>query len=272
MELGIFAKTYQRDSIDAFFAAIAADDLTCTQWNMTCNGLPSLPDAIPQEVLANTRAAAAAHGVEITALSATFNLIHPDPAQRAHGLAHLRVLAAACAGLGTRVLTLCTGTRDPENMWRYHPANTDPDAWTDLVIGIRAAVAIADEFDVRLGIEPERANVVSDAAHARRLLDEINSDRLGIIFDPANVIEDLPENEIDSALETALRLLAPDLLMLHGKDRALDRTVVPAGRGAVPWATLLPTVAATGFAGPLILHGLDEPDIPAAVAYLHAAL
>ena len=35
----------------------------------------------------------------------------------------LEVLAAACRWLDTRIITLCTGTRDPEDMWKWHPEN-----------------------------------------------------------------------------------------------------------------------------------------------------
>jgi hypothetical protein len=44
LELGIFAKTFQRGSIDGVFEAIARHGLGCTQWNWSCvPGLTSLP-------------------------------------------------------------------------------------------------------------------------------------------------------------------------------------------------------------------------------------
>ena len=67
-------------------------------------------------------------------------------------LQRLRVLASACDRLGTSVITLCTGTRDPESMWRRHPDNDSPEAWTDLVASMRQAVQIAEEYGVTLGL------------------------------------------------------------------------------------------------------------------------
>ena len=123
----------------------------------------------------------------MAAVSGTFNMIHPDPAQRADGLRRLAVLAAACGALGTRLITLCTGTRDPEDMWRRHPANDTPDAWRDLLASLEVALAAAERHDVFLGVEPEVANVIDSAAKARRLLDELRSPRLKIVMDPANL-------------------------------------------------------------------------------------
>jgi sugar phosphate isomerase/epimerase len=65
----------------------------------------------------------------MAAVSGTFNMIHPNPRKRRDGLRRLGVLAGACGQLGTSVITLCTGTRDPEDMWRSHPENDVPEAW-----------------------------------------------------------------------------------------------------------------------------------------------
>ncbi|WP_308636824.1 hypothetical protein [Paenibacillus silvisoli] len=50
MELGIFAKTFGRSSIEAVFDAIREHGLSKTQFNMSCAGLPAMPDAIRTRV------------------------------------------------------------------------------------------------------------------------------------------------------------------------------------------------------------------------------
>ena len=56
--------------------------------------------------------------------------------------------------LGTRLITLCTGTRDPNDMWRAHPDNDSESAWRDLTVAMQRAIEIAGRYDVFLGIEP----------------------------------------------------------------------------------------------------------------------
>ena len=114
--IGIFAKTFQRQSIEGNFDAIARFGVSVVQYNMACAGLPSVPEEIPAELAQRIGIAAAARGIRIAAVSGTFNMIHPDLEQRRRGLRGLRALAGACAGLGTRCITLCTGTRDAEDM------------------------------------------------------------------------------------------------------------------------------------------------------------
>jgi len=132
MRLGIFATTFPRNGVGEVFDAIRSHGLELTQFDLAAAGLRTLPDVIPDAVAAAVREVAAARGVSIAAVEGTFNMAHPDPAHRADGLRRLDVLAAACSSLGTSMITLCTGTRDPDNMWRRHPDNTSPEAWQDM--------------------------------------------------------------------------------------------------------------------------------------------
>lgn len=270
MRLGIFTRTFARPTVEEVFAAVAAHGLTSVQFSMSSAGLPAVPDRIDPALAARIRAAADAHGIAIHALSGTFNMIHPEVAIRLQGVAHLTVLATACATLGARLITLCTGTRDPEQMWRRHPDNDTEEAWSDLLTTMREAVEIAGEHDLRLGIEPEPGNVVSTPARARRLLDEIGSPRLGIVLDPANLIEGVPPDRIAAAIDQAFALLGDRIVSAHGKDRDAAGAVVPAGRGIVPWPRFLGGLESAGYAGPLIIHGLEEAEVADAVAFLRS--
>src|SRR5215813_3763053 len=107
LELGIFAKTFRRSSINDVFDAIADQGLTCTQWNWACvPGFSSLPEAVPRETSRAVARAAARNGIQISAISATFNLIQPGV--REEGLARLPALAEAAVSMGCHLLTLCT--------------------------------------------------------------------------------------------------------------------------------------------------------------------
>jgi sugar phosphate isomerase/epimerase len=272
MNLGIFAKTYERPTIEEVFAAAAADGMTVVQLNFVSAGLESMPDELDPNVVARVRDAADTHGISISAISATYNMIHPDPAVRERGIRHLAVLAGAAHPLGATTLSLCTGSRDPDNMWRHHPGNDSPDAWADLLTELGRAIAIAEDTDLMLGIEPEPGNVVSTAGHARRLLDETGSSRLGIVLDPANIIEGIQPDEIDGAIDEAVGLLGERTIIAHGKDRDASGAVRPPGRGIVPWDRFLAELDAVGFTGPLILHGLPESAVPDAVTYLRGVI
>ena len=274
MQLGIFAKTFQRPALEEVFQAVASHGLAVVQFNFACAGLPSLPDAIEAAVLERIRRATTRHQVSIAAVSGTFNMIHPDPQERHDGLRRLGVVAAASARLGASVLTLCTGTRDPENMWRAHPDNSAPESWQALTASIAEALTIAESHQLILGIEPEINNVVDSARQARRLLDEMKSPRLKIILDPANLFTPGHPAAWRSTLEEAFDWLGGDIVLAHAKelDQAGHAGNLPLGAGGLDWDDYLSRLGDAGFAGPLIMHGFEERDVSASAAFLKQKL
>lgn len=268
MEIGIFAKTFARPSVAEVFDAVASHGIRSVQFNMECAGLDPMPDRVPDGVAEQIARKAAERQIGIAALSGTFNMAHPDPRVREQGVARLRVLAANCRTLGTSVITLCTGTRDPDNMWRRHPDNDSVEAWQDLVTTLEPALAIAEEFSVTLAFEPEPANVINSAARGRRLLDEMQSSRLAVVADPANLIATDRSRPAEVVLDEAFDVLGDRVAVAHAKDLGADGEPCAAGKGIVPWSRYVAWLRAVGFEGPLILHGLTEDEVAGSVRFL----
>lgn len=59
MQLGIFARTFPRPTLEETFDAVIAHELHCVQFNMSCVGLTSLPDHIENDLIARIRVEAA---------------------------------------------------------------------------------------------------------------------------------------------------------------------------------------------------------------------
>jgi len=147
-------------------------------------------------------------------------MIHPDLRQRRDGncaAAHARGLL--CFGLGTSVITLSTGTRDPQNMWRRHPDNDTPEAWRDLLAAIREAVPIAEENQSRRPSSP-RSQTSSTRGKGTAAPDEVRSPNLkggsrawrseGLAqFKQSGNLQDLIETAPDSARLVVRAVRAP---------------------------------------------------------------
>jgi sugar phosphate isomerase/epimerase len=272
MRLGIFAKTFEGSEPGMVLDAAAIAGFTAVQYNIACSGLPSMPDSMPAGAVAAIRSAAQAAKVEIVALSGTYNMIHPDPAIRQLGHNRLGVLAAAAPLLPTRLITLCTGTRDPEDQWRAHPANSAPEAWTDLRVSMETAVEIADRHDVDLGIEPELANVVNSAVKAQRLIKEIGSPRLKVFLDPANLFKTESMDDQRRIVSNAIDILAGRIVVVHAKDRTPAGGFTTAGKGVLDYPYFLSRLKAVGFEGPLVTHGLAASEAPEVARFLRRTL
>ena len=283
LRIGIFAKIFQRPSLEETFDTVCSHGIQSVQFNMACVGLPTLPDAIPPAVCDHIVEAASRRGIQMPALSGTFNMIDPNVTARAEGLTRLRVLAQAANCMAIPMITLCTGTRDPHNMWSRHPDNTTKEAWVDMLASMETAVQIAEENGIVLGVEPELSNVIDSALRARRLLDELRTPRVKIVMDGSNLLSIHELDKMHNILEQAFDLLGDDIQLVHAKDLMPDPADSPqarsvqshhgaAGSGVLDYDLYLRLLQKVNYSGPLILHTLQEDEVDTSVAFLRSKL
>jgi sugar phosphate isomerase/epimerase len=235
-----------------------------------------LPEPLPEAETRRIATAFRAAGVRVAAVSGTFNILDSERARLRANLDRFARLCDACAWLETRVVTACSGTRNPESMWRPHPGNQLPDAWEELVERTGELVAAAERAGVVVAFEPETANVLDSTEKAQRLLEIIGSPALGITFDPANFFypRDLPR--MQEVLEEGFRRLGQHIALAHAKDvvpppdGASHCRYAPAGQGRLDYATYLRLLQESGYDNGLILHSLSERELPGCIAHIRA--
>ncbi len=266
--LGIFARTFAGTEPRAVLAAVRSARYDCVQFNFACAGLDAVPREVPEHVARAVVAAAHEVDVRIVALSGTTNLIHPDPTVRADGRARLACVIAAAADCGVGLVTLCTGSRDPQDQWRAHPDNASAAAWRDLLIEMRAALEVAERHDIVLGVEPEAGNVVSSAHLARTLIDELGSARVRVVLDPANLVDGQPVERAQATIADAVNSLAGSIVLAHAKDRNEAGIPVAPGQGIVDFEAFFAALDRVGYAGPVVAHGFSAAEAPAVRTFL----
>lgn len=270
MQIGIFAKTFAGTDPFTVLTSVRDAGFKCAQYNMACSGLPPMPDKIAGGVTSQIAEAAEETGVKLAAISGTYNMIHPDVAVRNQGQARLEILASQCEAMGTNLITLCTGTRNTKDQWKFHPENHSIEAWSDLRTSFESAIAIADRHDIFLGIEPELGNVVSSAAKARQLIRDMQSPRLKIVFDAANLLESVSIAQQHKIISQAIGELSEHIIMAHAKDRKPDGEFTTAGQGCLDYAYYFRILKACGFNGPIITHGLKSEEAASVAWFLKA--
>lgn len=257
--LGIFARTFRRETPQEVAAAVAQAGYPLAHWNFAAIGRPTMGGDVGQAQVAAVRRAFDGAGVAIPSVSATFNLIHPDTALRAAQTAQAVRLIGLVPELGAEVVTLCSGTRDPGDMWRAHPGNLAGDAWSDLRRTLDDLLGAAGDAGVRLGIEPEPGNVVRDARAAARLLDELGHDApIGIVLDPANLLSPETVPRQSEILAEAVDLLGPRVVGVQAKDVATSGSPA-AGAGLLDYPALFRQLARLAPV-PVIVQDAHERD------------
>jgi sugar phosphate isomerase/epimerase len=272
MQLGIFGKTFAGTDPSTVFAAVRAAGYDAVQHNWSSSGLASVPEIVPAGTAQAAAHAAHAQHLTMAALSGTVNLIHPDEAVRAANIATLITTIKEAPALGAPVVTLCTGSRNTEDQWSAHPDNETPEAWADFIAAMEELLPVAEASGVKLGVEPELANVVGSSLAARRLIDDMQSDAITIVFDPSNLFEEADLNEQRFLVAHGLGVLAGHIGMAHAKDRTAEGGFTTAGQGVLDYPFFLSKLRETGFDGPLITHGLSADEAPGVAVFLREQL
>ncbi|MBB4277713.1 sugar phosphate isomerase/epimerase family protein [Rhizobium mongolense] len=272
IQLGIFAKTFNRKTAAKLADAIALSGYDCTQFNMASIGLDTLPSTVDDVQLEAVKRDFAASSVAIPVISGTYNMIAPDPKVVEEGRHGFHVLAEASKALGYSTITLCTGTRHASDKWKIHPDNAGEEAWSAFRAELDRLIEIAEVHDVVLGVEPEPSNVISSPQTARRLLDEVGSKRVKTVFDPFNLVDWSKRDNASDILLRAYDLLADSTSIIHAQDMRSDGKPCAPGTGFIDFSRLLNLFFRGGFSGPVIAHGFEESEAASTAEFLRGLL
>jgi sugar phosphate isomerase/epimerase len=79
---------------------------------------------------------------------------------------------------------------------------------------------------------------------------------------------------MNEVLDQAFALIGKDIVLAHAKDLSHDGDAghEAAGHGKLDYDRYLSLLHASGFQGPLLLHGLSEAQVPGCVAFLRDKL
>jgi sugar phosphate isomerase/epimerase len=270
--LGLLSPEFPSTSLSSNLDAIAATGAVSVQFDLASAIGQSFPTELSPDTIEAIKAGFSQRQLTLAALSGTYNMIDPDPQARQVGAEGLNRVIALAPGLGTALVTLCTGSRDSGNMWQRHPDNDTPEAWADLLVQMEKALQVAEKYGVTLGVEPEIGNTINSVTKARLLLDEVRSPRLKIVMDGANIFQPGQLPNMRKVLDEAFELLGSDIVLAHAKDLDKDGEAghVAAGRGRLDYRYYMELLKRSGFGGSIILHALKPAEAKDRLAFVRS--
>lgn len=273
--LGAFARIFRVDTPAELAERFRAHELTEVQLNLNTFGYPTLPTDSELSTADLTAIRDVLVGAELTlwGISATFNTADPDPVRRREQTSRATDFVARVGTTGAVAATLCSGSRDPHDMWGFHPDTASESAWKDFRTSFDALLAAAEHSGVVLGIEPEPANTVADTDRALRLQHELGDDaaRMGFILDPANLITNVPQNDHRYTLERAFGELGHRTICVHAKDTVPWSSTL-AGHGVVDYGLVARLHHSLGPDVPLIIQDADESELADVVTLIQTSI
>lgn len=271
MKLGIFSKVYLDYELEIALRKIKAHGMSTVQFNFANVGLESLPKEISQETIHQIKEATINTGVNIAVISGTFNTLELSEEKKVENQQRFKKIVEAAAALAVPYVSISTGSLNQEDFWSPHPENHTERAWSLLYDSLAWMLEIAEANQVTLLFEPEQANVVSTAEDALRLLKDLDTPYLKVLYDAANLVTPQDHKNIFGKIQKTLTALKDHIAIAHCKDAFVTEekiTFAPVGKGNLPLKEYLNELS-KNYDGPIIMHGLDEQDVAYALDYLN---
>jgi sugar phosphate isomerase/epimerase len=206
-------------------------------------------------------------GLAIHSIGVYTNLIHPDDAEIAANLAYFEAMMEIGGHMGVRTFINEAGHyRDPKAQALSVPLEFMDSVWPRMVATGKKLGEMAAKHDAKVLLEPYFQGFLASAKRLRLFVEEVDSPRVRVLLDPANLIE---LNDLDEMFQQ----LAPLIDCLHAKDRKLHtERGVAAGKGDVDYKRFVTLAAKHTPAAPLILEYVGPKDYLDARAHLLSAM
>lgn len=178
--------------------------------------------------------------VDIAVLGCYLNLANPNPEQLEKITNRYKAHIRFASWLGCGVVGTETGC--PNETYTHVPECASEEALQLFIKNLRPVVKYAENMGVVMAIEPVKKHIVCTPERARRVLDEIASPNLQIIFDPVNLLDITNYQDRETVFAEAITLLGEDVAMVHLKDFCVEDNAlkaVGAGLGEMDYTAIL---------------------------------
>ena len=168
--------------------------------------------------------------VTVGILSCYINMIHPDLTIREELLTKFEQYLRYASSFGASMVASETGCVLPEI--QYTEENFTDEAFAEAVSVIRRLVKAGEKYQMMVGIEPGLNHPVYSLARVEQLIQAVDSDYLGIILDPTNLITSSDYQEQVQLVEEAFERFGEKICAVHLKDfRVEQEKIVPVNLG-----------------------------------------
>ncbi|MBQ3898224.1 MAG: sugar phosphate isomerase/epimerase [Lachnospiraceae bacterium] len=177
---------------------------------------------------------------DIAVLGCYLNLANPNEEAMKKTYARYFSNIRFAALLGAGVVGTETGAVNED--YKFEERNHSEEALKIFIERVKPAIKCAEDFGVIFAIEPVYKHIVCNPKRARKVLDEIGSPNLQIIFDPVNLLDISNYENREEIFAEAIELLGDDIAMLHLKDFVVENgglKSVACGTGEMNYENIL---------------------------------
>lgn len=222
LRLGIRGHDMEEAPFEEWVANIKRKGFCCTQLALkkAIRDFNVNNEALTPGMAMYMRQIFAENKVDVSILGCYLNLADPNQENLKKTIETYKANIRFASLLGCGMVGTETGAVNEE--YRYEEANHSEEALKIFIKSCKEVVKYAEDMGVIFAIEPVFNHIVYDCKRARKVLDEISSPNLRIIFDPVNIISIDNYKNQDEILTEAFDLLGEEIAAIHSKDFVIE--------------------------------------------------
>jgi L-ribulose-5-phosphate 3-epimerase len=196
-------------------------------------------------------------------------MIHPDLSLRRQSLQLFKEHIQYARDFGCSIVGTETGNVYPEI--KYTEDNFHEKPFLEVVESVKELVEEAEKFGVIVGIEAGVNHPIYSPKVMKRLLDEIPSNNLQMIFDPANLLTAQNYLQQDEIFTEAIELFDNRIAIVHAKDFVIKDgklQFTPVGKGLLNYDKVFQLIKSKKPFINILMEGTQEPYINESAAFL----
>jgi L-ribulose-5-phosphate 3-epimerase len=209
------------------------------------------------------------YNVNISILGCYINLAHPDDKELSELLDSFREHIRFARDFGCSIIGTETGALNKEYV--YGPENNTEEAFQRTLSSIKILVEEAEKFGVIVGIEGVAKHVINTPERMKRILDNIKSNNVQVIFDPVNLINEENYDKQDEIVKKSFELFGDRIVAIHAKDYVYEEgeiKLASIGKGQFNYPLLLSLIKERKPYVDVLLENSTKDDIDFSINYL----
>ncbi|NOV04518.1 sugar phosphate isomerase/epimerase family protein [Paenibacillus planticolens] len=155
-------------------------------------------------------------GIRIGVLGCYINPIHPDPQQRRYEINRFKEHLRYARDFGTSIVA--TETADLTTYLSQDAERYEAIGWELLKETVEELAEEAERWGVHIGLEPVFTHTLSSKEKMVRIMEEIPSSNLGVVFDPVNLLPPAAVDDQEDFLAGAFAAFGDRIVLAHLKD------------------------------------------------------
>lgn len=169
--------------------------------------------------------------------------------------------------IGCRVIATETGSFNAD--CSFHENNHSEEAFIKVTETVKELTREAEKFGVFVGIEGVIRHTIHSPEKLKRLIDEVDSNNLQIVFDPVNLLDITNYKVQDEIIKQSINLFGDRIVAVHSKDFIIvnnEFVQVSAGKGMLNYKLIFELLKNRPYLN-FLLEELEEADMKESIEF-----